>query len=212
MPTIEPFERHTDRYDRWFESHRAAFESELAAVRSLLPGDESASAVEIGVGSGQFAAPLDVDLGVDPSPAMLERAHDRGIAPIRGVAEALPLRADSVAVALMVTTVCFVDDLDAALAEARRVLRPDGRLVIGFVDRDSSLGEQYQAKQASNSFYRDATFLGVQELREALLTAGFDDPSFAQTLFTDPTALDGTDRVESGWGDGSFVVVAATPS
>ncbi|MFD1586288.1 class I SAM-dependent methyltransferase [Halorientalis brevis] len=212
MPTIDPFERHTDRYDRWFESHRAAFESELAAVRSLLPGDESVSAVEIGVGSGQFAAPLDVDLGVDPSPAMLARARDRGIVPVRGVAEALPLRADSVAVALLVTTVCFVDDLDAALAEARRVLRPDGRLVIGFVDRDSRLGEQYQEKQSSNPFYRDATFLGVGELRDALLAAGFGDLTFAQTLFTDPTELDGTDRVESGWGNGSFVVVAATPS
>ncbi|WP_136717470.1 class I SAM-dependent methyltransferase [Halorientalis salina] len=208
MPIIDPFERHTDRYDQWFEANDLAFESELAAVRSLLPDGE---AVEIGVGSGQFAAPLDVELGVDPSPAMLARARDRGVVPVRGVAEAMPLRSESVDAALMVTTICFVDDLDAALAEARRVLRPGGRLVIGFVDRDSPLGETYQETQDSNPFYRDATFRGVAELREALADAGFGELSAVQTLFADPTALEDPEPVESGWGNGSFVVLAATP-
>lgn len=209
MPTIEPFEAHTDRYDRWFETHRAAHESELAAIRAVSPSVPPAAAVEIGVGSGQFAVPLDVGLGVDPSPAMLARARERGIAAVRGVAESLPLRTDSVSFALLVTTICFVDDVDRTLAEAKRVLRPGGSLLIGFVARDSPLGRTYREQRDANPFYRDATFAAVPDLLDALDDAGFGEPSVVQTLFTDPAELDGPDRVESGWGRGSFVVVAA---
>jgi SAM-dependent methyltransferase len=209
MPITTPFEEHTDRYDDWFDRHEAAHESELAALRAEFPATDPDPAVEIGVGTGRFAAPLGVGLGVDPAPAMLARAADRGVWPIRGVAEALPLRDDGVALALLVTTICFVDDLDRTLAEAARVLRPGGTLLVGFVDRDSPLGERYREKQAENPFYRDATFVSVPELLDALDRAGFEAPSVTQTLFTDPAALDGPDRVENGWGEGSFVAVAA---
>lgn len=209
MPITTPFEEHTDRYDDWFDRHPATHESELVALRAEFPATDPDRAVEIGVGTGRFAAPLGVELGVDPAPAMLARAADRGVTPIGGVAEALPLRADSADLALLVTTICFVDDLDRALAEAARVLRPGGTILVGFVDRDSPLGERYREKRVENPFYRDATFVSVPELFDALDVAGFQTPSVTQTLFTDPPALDGPDRVESGWGEGSFVAVAA---
>jgi SAM-dependent methyltransferase len=210
MPITAPFETHTDRYDDWFDRHPAAYESELAALRAELPPVDPPDAVEIGVGTGRFAAPLDVGLGVDPSPAMLARAADRGVTPIRGVAEALPLHQDAVELAVLVTTICFVDDLDRTLAEAARALRPGGTLLVGFVDRDSPLGERYREKQAENPFYRDATFVSVPELLDGIDRAGFEPPSVTQTLFADPAALDGPDRVEDGWGEGSFVAVAAS--
>jgi SAM-dependent methyltransferase len=209
MPRTDPFEGHTERYDQWFETHEEAHESELAAVEWTMPDVDPARAVEIGVGSGQFAAPLDVSLGVDPSAEMLVRAADRGVAPIRGVAEALPLRGDSVAFALLVTTICFVDDVDRTLAEAARVLEPGGTLSIGFVDRESPLGEQYLAKQDTNPFYRDATFLSVRAVLDALARAGFGISTVVQTLFADPGDLTEPDPIEYGWGEGSFVVVAA---
>lgn len=49
MPKIEPFERYAERYDAWFEVHRPVFESELRAIRALLP--ERGAGVEIGEGS-----------------------------------------------------------------------------------------------------------------------------------------------------------------
>ncbi|MFB6082839.1 MAG: class I SAM-dependent methyltransferase [Halorientalis sp.] len=208
MPVVAPFEEHTDRYDRWFESHGAAYESELAAVRDALPSVAPEAAVEIGVGSGQFAAPLDIGLGVDPSPAMLARARERGVTPIRGVAEAVPLRDDSVSAALLVTTICFVDDVDRALAEAHRVLAPGGTLAIGFVARESPLGKRYREQRDSNPFYGDATFVAVPDLLDAMGAAGFADLGAVQTLFEDPESMDEPDPVAAGWGDGSFVVVS----
>lgn len=87
-PRTAPFVRHHRRYDEWFERHRAAYLSELLAARALLPW--SGRGLEIGVGTGRFAAPLGVAFGLDPAAEMLGYARERGIGVVRAVAEALP--------------------------------------------------------------------------------------------------------------------------
>jgi ubiquinone/menaquinone biosynthesis C-methylase UbiE len=139
---------------------------------------------------------------------MLRRARDRGVTPIQGVAESLPLRDDGVAAVVLVTTICFVDDVERTLAEAHRVLGPGGTRAVGFVARDGPLGERYREKQSSNPFYRDATFVAVPDLLDAMAAAGFVDWAALQTLFGDPASMDQPDPVREGWGDGSFVVVS----
>ena len=209
MPITEPFEEHIDRYEEWFEVHDAAYASELSAVRDLLP--EEGRGLEIGVGSGRFAGPLGLDVGIDPAPTMLANARERGVEVAVGVAEALPFRDGSFDAALIVTTICFVDDVPATLEEARRVLAPDGRLVIGFVDKESPLGQHYQDKREENPFYRDATFLSTGELESAMRAAGFGDIAFRQTIFENPGGMTAPEEPREGHGDGSFVVIAATP-
>ena len=210
MPITTPFEEHTDRYEEWFEAHDAAYESELEAVRELLP--DADRSLEIGVGSGRFAGPLGFGVGIDPSPKMLAHARERGIEVTVGVAEALPFRDGTFDAALIVTTICFVDDVARTLEEARRVLAPDGRLVIGFVDKESPLGQHYQEVREENPFYRDATFLSTDELRSAMETAGFGDIAFRQTVFEDPGEMDAPEASREGYGEGSFVVIAGTPA
>jgi SAM-dependent methyltransferase len=208
MPTAAPFEEHTDRYERWFEDHDDAYHSELAALDRLVPA--TGRGIEIGVGSGRFAAPLGVDVGIDPAGAMLERARQRGVEAVRGVAEDLPFRDDSFDTALIVTTICFVDDIPQTLAEADRILSPSGTLVLGYIDRDSPVGQIYQDKKGANPFYREATFVSTEELRDALEAAGFTDFEFVQTIYQWLDEIDGPEPVESGYGDGSFVGIAAS--
>ena len=38
MARIEPFDKYSDEYDRWFEEHEEIYESEVALMRLLLPG------------------------------------------------------------------------------------------------------------------------------------------------------------------------------
>lgn len=209
MPRVSPFEAHTERYEAWFDEHDDAYRSELAALEALVsPGETS---LEIGVGTGRFAGPLGIDVGLDPSLRMLERARDRGVEGVVGVAEALPFADATFDTATLVTTICFVDDVPRTLAEARRVLATDGALVVGYIDRESPLGRQYQATKAHNPFYSEATFVATDELVEALTTAGFSDVSFVQTLFQGVDALDSPDTVEDGHGEGSFVAIKAMP-
>jgi len=205
MPKTIPFETHHRRYDDWFVRHAAAYHSELLAVRALLP--RHGMGLSIGVGTGRFAAPLGVQVGIDPACEVLDYATNRGISTVQAIAEALPFSHSRFDYALSVTTICFVDDVNDMLSEAYRVLKPGGELVIGFIDRNSDLGQHYLAHQAENVFYRDAAFYSANEVEQLLLDAGFMKPVWVQTL---GKTLDETHEIEplrEGYGQGAFVVV-----
>lgn len=207
MPRAEPFEQHTGRYDAWFERHDAAYVSELLALRPFVP--LTGRGLEIGVGSGRFAAPLGVQVGIDPSPAMLTLARAHGIAAVQGVAEALPFADHAFDHALVVTTLCFVDSAAMLLAQASRVLRPGGTLAIGFIDRDSELGRDYEARRAESVFYRDARFHSAADVRRLLQAAGFAITAWAQTLTHRTADRRDIEPAQPGHGTGAFAVVAA---
>ncbi|WP_255192295.1 class I SAM-dependent methyltransferase [Natronobeatus ordinarius] len=222
MPTTSPFETRTDEYDAWYDDHAGAYRAERTALERALPARESidpSRAVELGVGTGRFAAPLGIPVGIDPARNPLEYARERGVAPVRGVAEFLPIADDVLDLVLLATTLCFVDDLEATLEECRRVLRPDGTLVVGALDRESPLGRVYQAHKAESPFYADATFHSVTEVVDALETAGFTVDGRWQTVFDDPAELEVgepaaaanalEDDVRDGHGDGLFAVLRA---
>lgn len=205
MAKIKPFEEHSSRYDDWFEKNKFAYLSELQAVKKLLP--ENGDGIEIGVGSGRFSAPLGIKFGVEPSARMREIAKQRRIEVVGGIAENLPFADDRFDYALMVTTICFLDDIKAAFSETRRILKPDGQLVIGFVDKESSLGEFYHKRRRENIFYRIATFYSVNEVVFHLKETGFKYFSFDQTIFHDLTKITHVEPVKEGFGQGSFIVI-----
>ena len=141
MPKISPFENYPDEYDNWFVINKHAFQSELNAIKKVMPS--RGKGIEIGVGSGIFAEPLGITEGIEPSRVMREKAKQRNINAIDAVAENLPYPDSSMDFALMVTTICFVDDIYRSFNEAYRVLKNAGNLIIGFVDKNSPIGKLY---------------------------------------------------------------------
>lgn len=110
---------------------------ELFALLGLL--DPSSTVADLGCGTGQLAeavAPfVHRILAVDESAAMLRAARTRlhGVANAevrQGTLEALPVDAKSVDLAVMSLVLPYVATPVRALAEARRVLRLGGRLLI----------------------------------------------------------------------------------
>jgi SAM-dependent methyltransferase len=208
MPRTQPFDEYSSDYEAWFDRHPYVYRSEVAALRGMLP--RAGRGVEIGVGSGRFAAVLGISEGVEPSEPMRRLAARAGVRAVEGVAEALPYRDESFDFALMVTTICFVDDVYASLDEVRRILRPGGTVVIGLVDRDSPLGRTYERLKDENRFYRVATFYSTDEVKRFLQTAGFENVETVQTVFGTLDEIDHVQAWRTGYGEGGFVVLRAT--
>ncbi|HEC82035.1 MAG TPA: SAM-dependent methyltransferase, partial [Thermoplasmatales archaeon] len=202
MPRVESFERYSKEYDEWFIKNRDVYLAEVNAVKGLIPSGKFG--VEVGVGTGRFAIPLGIKVGVEPSKRMAEIAKERGVQVYRAVAEALPFKEESFDFVLMVTTICFVDDLLASFKEAYRVLKTKGFIIVGFVDKESELGKQYQLKREKSKFYKHATFYSVREVMDFLRRAGFEITIVKQTVFSLGNIMD---LVEEGYGRGSFIVI-----
>ena len=207
MANTRAFDENASAYDAWFDTHQSYYRSELAAVRSLLPA--TGSGIEIGVGSGRFAEPLGIKVGVEPSPTMREMARKRGINAIDGVAEQLPVESAAFDYVLFVTTLCFLDSLSQAFSEAFRILKPGGIVVVGFIEKESTPGSIYQQHKAESRFYREANFHTAGEIICVLEAAGFKDFSFVQTLFSEQDESVGVQAVKKGYGEGAFVVMRA---
>jgi len=205
MPKTSSFEHHPEQYENWFAKHVYVYQAELRAVAALIP--KSGMGLEIGVGTGRFAAPFGVRFGVEPSNRMRELAEKRGITTIAGVAEELPIKDSSFDFALMVTTICFVDDAAKALQEAYRVLKRGGLLLVGLIDRNSPIGQVYLQHQQESVFYKEAVFFSVDEVLDFMQRVGFKDFAFRQTIFRALPETGENEPVRPGYGEGSFVVI-----
>jgi len=207
MPKTGPFDHYADEYDDWFVINKYAFQSELNAIKKTLP--ENGDAIEVGVGSGMFAAPLGIKEGIDPSETMREKAKKRDIRVIDAVAENLPYADKSKDVVLMITMICFVDDIYKSFQEVHRVLKDDGYFIIGFVDKNSPVGKFYLEQKDENVFYKDAIFWGTEELYEILKDTRFKINNTYQTIFGKIEEINKVQNVLVGYRQGSFVVIKA---
>jgi SAM-dependent methyltransferase len=104
----------------------------MRVLQALAPLGE---VVEVGGGQGELAERMQSELGarvsfLDQSERMVELARARGIEDAQvGDARDLPFVDESFDVAVAAWMLYHVADLDCALAELARVLRPGGRLV-----------------------------------------------------------------------------------
>lgn len=207
MAKIEPFENYSDRYEQWFIDHATVYISEVQALRKLIPKNKNG--IEIGMGSGLFCNPLGIKEGVEPSPAMREKAKSRDLKTIDGVAEDLPLANKSYDFALMVTTICFLDDIDKGFQEVKRIIKDDGFFLIGFVDRDSNLGKKYLEFKDQNVFYKPAKFYSASEVENILDRNGFKVTDTLQTVFGELDRIKKIQEFKEGHRFGGFAVMKA---
>lgn len=207
MVKSEAFEEHALEYDKWFERHDIEYALELKAIRELLP--EKGKGVEIGAGTGRFTQSLGISLGVEPSAAMRNIASGRGLSIIDGSAELLPINDDCYDYALLVTTVCFLDSLELAFREVYRILKANGFIIIGLIDKQSVLGKKYEERKAESKFYKDATLHTIDEIQKELKDAGFNNFEYVQAIFPGDVDRNSGEEIKLGYGEGSFVVLRA---
>lgn len=200
-----PFDKYYQEYEKWFSENKYVYKSELKAINHfVLKKDKS---LEIGVGTGRFAYPLGITTGIDPSQKMLGLAKEKGIDVYQGKGEKLPFPEKSFEFVLIVTTLCFLDNVERTFKEVRRVLEKDGNFIIGFIDRESPLGQKYLKYKEENVFYKQAEFHSTREVLDLLKKHNFKEPEVIQTIFGNLDEINEVQNFKKGYGEGGFIVI-----
>jgi ubiquinone/menaquinone biosynthesis C-methylase UbiE len=125
---------------RTYDETRAASPSVLGPLRDALEGAPGRRLVDIGGGTGNYSRALRDEgwdpLVVDREPAMLAQAAAKGLETLQADAQRLPLPDACADAAMLVSMLHHVEDPAAAIAEAKRILRPRGRLVLMVFTRE----------------------------------------------------------------------------
>jgi SAM-dependent methyltransferase len=132
VPRRLTFGAHADAYER----ARPAWPAE--AARWLVP-EGAELVVELGAGTGKLTRAVAALGGrvvaVEPDPRMLAVLRGLRLEGVEGSAEAIPFD-DAVADAVVAGSSLHWFDLERALPEVHRVLRPNGRFAFGWNHRD----------------------------------------------------------------------------
>ena len=142
MPGVN-FDRAASFYDATRALPEGVADQVADAILRCVGAGPNTRFLEVGIGTGRIALPLILAgyayCGIDLSASMLgtlrrkltghpERRTRTGLA--LADAMSLPLRAGAVDVVLMIHLLHLVDDHVCTLHEARRVLRPGGRIIV----------------------------------------------------------------------------------
>ena len=205
MTQRNAFDRYYKKYDAWYDKNKFAYLSELEAIKKVLP--KEGKGLEVGIGTGRFAGPLDITVGIDPAKNMVEIARQRGVDARLGSGEDLPFIDGAFDYVAVIITLCFVKDPQKVLREAKRVLKRNGKIIIGIINKDSFLGKFYHEKKSV--FYKQANFFSAKEVVDLLKRTGFSRFSYYQTIFKFPDMINSIEKPKKGLGEGGFVVISA---
>lgn len=137
----------TERWHRYWDKKSRSYDREMAFMQKVLFGDSrdwacsqaNGDVLEVAIGTGLNldAYPPDIRLtGIDLSDEMLEiaraRARELGreVALRQGDAHTLPVDDATFDTVVCTFGLCAIPDIDTALDEMTRVLRPGGRLIL----------------------------------------------------------------------------------
>ncbi|MDP2659439.1 MAG: class I SAM-dependent methyltransferase [Dehalococcoidia bacterium] len=182
------FDAYAAQYDAWYDSDvgRPIFATEVACLRPFLHRYPMPH-LEIGVGSGRFAQALAIEDGVDPAAAPLKLARARGVRGAIAAGENLPFPDGVFGEVLIALALCFVTQPALVLEESRRVLRPEGGLVLGLILGESPWAEYYARKgREGHPIYSQARFFAKNEMEALLRFCRFEALEYRSCLFQPP--------------------------
>ena len=206
-----PFDGLALEYDAWFDKEGSLiFFIEVQAFKLLL-STLPKPWLEIGVGSGRFAQALGIETGVDPSSKLLQMARERGINAFLGRGEQELFDGESFGTVFLIVTLCFLDSPLDVLIEAKRILIPGGKLVLGLVLKESPWGKFYQQRKKQwHRFYKYATFYKYDEIAKLLEQAGFSIEHVISTLFQQSGKVEHMEEPKEGYFPGAgFTIIVA---
>ncbi len=183
------FDREADQYDQWYQTKMGVFvdrvETNLAL--KMFPVRTGMTILDAGCGTGNFSIKLAEAkvkvTGVDISAEMLRIASDKSRQAGHDIdfleidLHHLPFADESFDGVISMAAIEFIKELEPVMEELYRVLKPDGHLLIGTINRESAWGELYQSEYfQKNTVFRHAAFKTLKEITawrpESLVNTG----------------------------------------
>lgn len=168
------FDSKADTYDDFCETPLGHFVNEVERnmIASSAVPKPNERAIDLGCGTGTYTTWLQTlglqACGVDVSQGMLDTARRKSNNPdvfIQADLRKLPFQNETFDLAIANVVLEFVSEPETVVKEARRILRPEGRLVIGFIRKNSLWGQKYlrRGEEDPSSVYHHARFFSVRE-------------------------------------------------
>ena len=226
------FDQYADQYDSWFLENKNVLYSEVKLVAKCL--ENSGEIFSVGCGSGLFELILKKEFGIiiknglEPSEDMAEIARNRGLNVTVCTAETADYGGKQYDTILYNGCPSYIPDLDTALANSYKALKPGGKIVLIDIPKESSYGLLYNLAKSTGSWdhpllkdvyprnpypielVNQANWRTTANKVEALENAGFKELSFAQTLTKHPIFSDNSiEEPIEGYDAGDYVAISA---
>lgn len=183
------FDKEAKEYDNWYKSKLGEFvdKVETDSAFSLYKPTPGMKILDVGCGTGNFSIKLAEMgckvIGIDKSGEMLsqakEKAKKKGLDIEFHIMDIYDINFpdESFDGVFSMAAFEFIKESKKAYNEMHRVLKKDGPLLIGTINRDSKWGELYLSKEfQENSVFKHADFKSMDDLKsldiEALVNSG----------------------------------------
>lgn len=172
------FDKEANLYDDWYKTKLGNFvdEVETKCILDLFKVEKGMKVLDVGCGTGNFSIKLakmgcEV-IGIDISEEMLKVAEEKAKKEGLNIkfynmdVYNMEFEADYFDGIVSVTAFEFLEEPEKAIEEMFRVLKPNGYLLIGTINKDSAWGEMYLSKEfQENSVFKYANFKTVEDMK-----------------------------------------------
>ncbi len=169
---------HAEGYDDWYKTSAGKLidRIEKDLILELAEPLSGEKLLDLGCGTGNYSilfAKMGLEVtAIDKSKYMLEKARMKSneINFIQGDIYNLPFSDESFDLIVSITVFEFLNNPVKAAREAMRVLRPEGRFIIGVIGENSPWAKMYKEKSENDktSVFKNANFYTVKKARELL--------------------------------------------
>jgi len=171
------FDPEAKDYDNWYSTKLGKFVDDIETKTSLhlLDPRKSMKILDVGCGTGNYSIKLSQlgcsVVGVDISENMLQIAKKKSAALnfdikfLHGNSEELPFDDESFDAVISITAIEFFMNPGKSIKEMLRVIKKEGSLVIGTINKDSSWGKLYSTTYFKEStVFKYANFFNKEDL------------------------------------------------
>ncbi len=230
---MSKFDRYANAYDAWFMDNENLLYSEVKLVAHFLKN--AGRTLSIGCGTGLMEKIMSDEMGInitdgiEPSADMMAIAVSRGMNVRQGTAEDTNFGTEEYDTVLFNGCPSYITNLDTAIKNAYKALKPGGKIILIDVPKDSSYGTMYNLALTLGTWehpllndvkpkseypielVKVAKWRTTQEKIDLLNANNFSNLLFAQTLTTQPLYSNcEIEEPTEGYYKGSYVAICAT--